>query len=73
MIVSTCTRLSCLSACRKNFIIHFIVEILHLKNPAIWLAVPIWELEYETGGEISTTILVSILDYSQEKLIIKVF
>ena len=33
MIVSTCRRPQCLSACQKiNFIIHFFLEILHFKE-----------------------------------------
>ena len=55
-----------------NFIIHFFLEILHFKESCnligwqhFW---PIW-----IGGEISTTIIVSILDYFQEKLLTKCF
>ena len=47
MIVSTCTRLWCLSVCKKqtsSFILFLRYYIL--KNPAIWLAVPIWGLEF---------------------------
>ena len=77
MIVSTCTRLWCLSACKKytssftSFLRYYI-----LKNPAIWLADSIQNqnfARYEIGGEISTTILVSILDYLKEKLMAKFF
>ena len=47
MIESTCTRLWCLSVCKKqtsSFILFLRYYIL--KNPAIWLAVPIWGLEF---------------------------
>ena len=77
MIVSTCTRLWCLSVCKKqtssftSFLRYYI-----LKNPAIWLADSIENYNfarYEIGCEISTTILVPILDYIQEKLMTKLF
>ena len=32
MIVATCKKLPCLSACQKNFIIFFFLEILHFKE-----------------------------------------
>ena len=36
MTVSICRRLQCLSACqKKNFFVHFFLEMLHLKNPEI--------------------------------------
>ena len=47
MIVLTCTRLWCLSVCKKqtslftSFLRYYI-----LKNLAIWLSVLIWELEF---------------------------
>ena len=47
IIKSTCTRLWCLSVCKKqtsSFILFLRYYIL--KNPAIWLAVPIWGLEF---------------------------
>ena len=36
MIASACRRLLCLSACQKTFIIHFFLEILHIKNELSW-------------------------------------
>ena len=59
-----------------NFIIHFFLEILHLKESCNLTG---WQhfcsqlenqifARYGTVGEISTTILVSILDYFREKL-----
>ena len=76
MIISTCTRLWCLSVCKKqtssftSFLRYYI-----LKNPAIWLADSIGNknfARYEIGGEISTK-LVSTLDCIQEKLMTKFF
>ena len=77
MIVSACTRLWCLPVGKKqtssftSFLRYYI-----LKNSAIWLADSIENYNfarYEIGCEISTTILVPILDYIQEKLMTKLF
>ena len=74
MIVSTCRRLWCLSVCKKtNFIIHFILEILQFQESCNLigcsnLRTRILPDIYEIGDEISRTILVSILDYFEEKL-----
>ena len=47
LIVSTCTRIWCLSACKKQTSSFTLILIYYiLKNPAIWLAVLIWELEF---------------------------
>ena len=59
-----------------NFMIHFFLEILHFKNPAIWLANSILAqnsenqnfVKYGTGDEILITILVLILHNFQEKI-----
>ena len=72
-------QLFCLSACQKNpssftsFLRHYI-----LKNPAIWLADNILAHNSRTriwwnGGEMSTIIIVSILDYFYENLMTKFF
>ena len=64
-----------------NFIIHFFLEILHFKES--WYLIG-WQhsgpqlenqnfARYGIGGEVSVTILVFILDYSQKKLITKYF
>ena len=74
MIVSTCRRLWCLSVCKKtNFIIHFILEILQFQESCNFtgcsnLRTRILPDIYEIGDEISRTILLSILDYFEEKL-----
>ena len=59
-----------------NFIIHFFLEILHFKESCNLIG---WQhfgpqlenqnfARYEIGGEISTTLLVSTLNYFYEKL-----
>ena len=72
MIEATWTRLLWLSARQKmNFIIHFFLEILHVKESCNLIG---WYhfgpaqnfARYGIGGEISATILVSILDYFQK-------
>ena len=63
------------------FIIHFFLEILHLKKSCNLIGRqhfgPLIENQnfarYGIGSEISTTILVSILDYFQEKIMTKFF
>ena len=81
MIVSTCRRLWCLSACQKyTSSIVFFLRYYILKNAAIWLADSI--LAHNSRARIlpdvallviSTTILVSISGYFQEKLMTKFF
>ena len=81
MIVSTCRRLRCLSVCQKQTSsIAFSLRYYILKNAAIWLADSIlahnWRARIlpDVGLlVISTTILVSISDYFQEKLMTKFF
>ena len=64
-----------------NFIIHFFFEILHFKESCNLIG---WQLfgplldnqnfsRYGIASEISTTILISILDYLQEKLMTPFF
>ena len=66
---------------KPNFIIYFFLEILHFKEFCYLIG---WQhfglylknqnfARYGIGGEISTAILLSILDYFQEKLMIKFF
>ena len=46
-MISTCTRLWCLSVCKKtNFIIHFFLGILHFKESCNLIGWQHWELEF---------------------------
>ena len=76
MIVSTCKTSIFICMPKINFTIHFFHEILHFKE---YCDLTGWQhfnpklknqnfARHGIGSEISTTILVSILDYFQEKL-----
>ena len=64
-----------------NFTIHFFLQMLHFKKSCNLISWQTFGPELENqnsarhgiGGETSKTMLVSILDYFQEKLITKVF
>ena len=61
---------------KTHFTFNSFLRYYILKNPEIWLGDIIKNqnfARYEIGGEISTAILVSILDYFQEKLMAKFF
>ena len=81
MIVSTCRRLRCLSTCQKqNSSFTSSLRYYILKNPAILLADSIWNHNWRPRILpdmglllISITILVSILDYFQEKPMTKFY
>ena len=76
MIKSTCWKLKCFSACRKQTSsFTFPLRYYILKNPAILLTTAFWtKLEkqifarYEIGGKISVVRLFFILGYFQEEL-----
>ena len=81
MIVSSCRKLQCLSACQINFIIHFFPEIIHFKESCNLTGRQHFGqyiknqnfARYGIGGETSITILVFTIGYFQQKLMTKFF